>query len=433
MIIWRDPGDVRPTPGGRAVAIGAFDGVHLGHQAVLRVVHDLAGARGLTSTVLTFDRHPAEVVRPGSAPKLLTTLDQKLELLEATGAVDEVLVLPFDETRSKEPAEDFVSEVLAGVLDTRLVVVGDDFHFGYRRHGDVPLLKRMGAELGFEVLGYGLISSPESEGAPDGGVPYSSTQARELLAHGDVERAAAILGRPHEVRGRVEHGDERGRELGFPTANVAVPERICLPLDGVFSGTYIGEDDVERLGRDLARPAPDLLRRVRDAAARGAHPRLRGRPLRAAGARAVPSPAARPGAVRLGGRPHRPDDKRRRGGPGTGLNASAGGTAARGACGSVTFRPVPGEGSNARMPDKAATISDNKLHDSDTGSAEVQIALLTERIRHLTEHMKVHKKDFHSQRGLLMLVGRRRRMLDYLRRNDVERYRALIAKLGIRR
>ena len=247
MIIWRDPADVQPTPGGRAVAIGAFDGVHLGHQAVLRVVHDLAGARGLTSTVLTFDRHPAEVVRPGSAPKLLTTLDQKLELLEATGAVDEVLVLPFDETRSKEPAEDFVSEVLAGVLDTRLVVVGDDFHFGYKRHGDVPLLKRMGAELGFEVLGYGLISSPESEAAPDGGVPYSSTQARELLAHGDVERAAAILGRPHEVRGRVEHGDERGRELGFPTANVAVPERICLPLDGVFSGTYIGEDEVERL------------------------------------------------------------------------------------------------------------------------------------------------------------------------------------------
>lgn len=247
MIIWRDLGEVLPTPGGRAVAIGAFDGVHVGHQAVLHVVHDLARARGLTSTVLTFDRHPAEVVRPGSAPKLLMTLDQKLELLEATGTVDECLLLPFDETRSKEPAEDFVSEVLAGVLDTRLVVVGDDFHFGYRRHGDVPLLKRMGVELGFEVLGYGLIASPESEAAPDGGVPYSSTRARELLARGDVERAAGILGRPHEVRGVVERGDQRGRELGFPTANVAVPERICLPADGVFSGTYLGEDGVEHL------------------------------------------------------------------------------------------------------------------------------------------------------------------------------------------
>ena len=85
------------------------------------------------------------------------------------------------------------------------------------------------------------------------------------------------------------------------------------------------------------------------------------------------------------------------------------------------------------MPDKTATITEHRLHETDTGSAEVQIAILTERIRHLTEHMKVHKKDFHSQRGLLMLVGRRRRLLDYLRRNDVERYRSIIAKLGIRR
>jgi len=249
VIIWRDPGEVAAPAdgsGGRAIAIGAFDGVHLGHQAVLRVVHDLARVRQLSPTVLTFDRHPAEVVRPGSAPKLLTTLDQKLELLEATGAIDECLVLAFDEARSKEPAEDFVGELLAGVLGARLVVVGADFHFGYRRHGDVALLQRMGGELGFEVLGYGLVASPESEHAPDGGVPYSSTQARALLARGEVERAAAILGRPHEVRGRVQRGDRRGHELGFPTANVAVPERICLPADGVYSGTYVGADRVER-------------------------------------------------------------------------------------------------------------------------------------------------------------------------------------------
>ncbi len=244
MIIFRDPGEVGPAAG-RAVTIGAFDGVHLGHRAVLRLVHDLAHARGLTSTVLTFDRHPAEVVRPGSAPKLLTTLDEKLELLDATGAVDECLVLSFDETRSKEPAEDFVSEILAGVLRARLVVVGDDFHFGYRRHGDVPLLKRMGTELGFEVLGLGLVASRETD-EPGDAVPYSSTRARSLLASGDVEGAAAILGRPHEARGTVEHGDRRGRELGFPTANVAVPERICLPTDGVYAGTYLGDDGIER-------------------------------------------------------------------------------------------------------------------------------------------------------------------------------------------
>jgi small subunit ribosomal protein S15 len=85
------------------------------------------------------------------------------------------------------------------------------------------------------------------------------------------------------------------------------------------------------------------------------------------------------------------------------------------------------------MPDKAATINEHRRDESDTGSPEVQIALLTDRIRHLTEHMRVHKKDFHSQRGLLMLVGRRRRLLDYLRRKDVDRYLALIAKLGLRR
>ncbi|MDQ1380646.1 MAG: riboflavin kinase / adenylyltransferase, partial [Actinomycetota bacterium] len=140
MKIYRDPTEIPRNGPGRAVTIGAFDGVHLGHQAVLRLVRELALARGLSATVLTFDRHPAEVVRPGSAPKLLTTLEQKLELLEATGAVDECLVLPFDAARSKEPAEQFVEELLSSALHARLVVVGADFHFGYRRHGDVPLL-----------------------------------------------------------------------------------------------------------------------------------------------------------------------------------------------------------------------------------------------------------------------------------------------------
>jgi riboflavin kinase/FMN adenylyltransferase len=240
--IFLDPADVLTEPGERAVAIGAFDGVHLGHQAVLRLVRDLARARGLIATVCTFDRHPAEVVRPKSAPKLLTTLEQKLELLEATGAVDEVFVLTFDESRSKEPAEQFVEEILASVLHARLVVVGSDFHFGYRRHGDVPLLQRMGAELGFETIGLGLVAPDD----PAAVTPYSSTGVRELLGAGDVRGAAAILGRPHEVRGPVEHGDGRGRGLGFPTANVSVPERIALPVEGVYAGTFSAADGVER-------------------------------------------------------------------------------------------------------------------------------------------------------------------------------------------
>jgi riboflavin kinase / FMN adenylyltransferase len=228
---------------GAVVTIGAYDGVHLGHQAVLRLVRELADARGFEAALVTFDRHPAEVVRPESAPRLLTTLDQRLELLDATGDLDLCWVLTFDEARSKEAAEDFVREVLVDGIGARLVVVGADFHFGHRRGGNVPLLERMGAELGFEVLGLGLVAV---EGDPTA-VPYSSTRIRELLAKGDVAEAARLLGRPHEVRGVVERGDQRGAEhLGMPTANLTVPERICLPADGVYAGTFVAEDGVER-------------------------------------------------------------------------------------------------------------------------------------------------------------------------------------------
>ena len=228
---------------GAVVTIGAYDGVHLGHQAVLRLVRELADARGFEAARVTFDRHPAEVVRPESAPRLLTTLDQRLELLDATGDLDLCWVLTFDEARSKEAAEDFVREVLVDGIGARLVVVGADFHFGHRRGGNVPLLERMGAELGFEVLGLGLVAVEGDATA----VPYSSTRIRELLAKGGVAEAARLLGRPHEVRGVVERGDQRGAEhLGMPTANLTVPERICLPADGVYAGTFVAEDGVER-------------------------------------------------------------------------------------------------------------------------------------------------------------------------------------------
>ncbi len=223
-----------------AVTIGAYDGVHRGHHAVLRLVHDLAAARDLACVVVTFDRHPAEIVRPESAPKLLTTLDQKLELLADTGLADACLVIQFDDRRSKETAPEFVHEVLADSLHAKLVVVGADFHFGYRRGGNVALLEGMGADLGFEVIGLGLVKERPGE------APFSSTRVRELLAAGDVEQAANVLGRHHEVRGIVEPGDRRGRELGFPTANVAVPERCCLPADGVYAGTLVDAAAVER-------------------------------------------------------------------------------------------------------------------------------------------------------------------------------------------
>jgi riboflavin kinase/FMN adenylyltransferase len=242
MRVVRNLEDVTRVSDGSVVTIGAYDGVHRGHQRVLHLVRELATARGLDAAVVTFDRHPAQVVRPESAPNLLTSLDQKLELLDATGDVDLCCVLTFDEQRSHETAEEFVTEVLVERLRARLVVVGKDFHFGYKRGGNVDLLERMGAELGFEVIGFGLVAV---EGDPAGTI-YSSTRIRELLAEGNVAEAARLLGRPHEVRGTVIEGDRRGRELGFPTANLAVPGEICLPADGIYAGTFIAGDDAAR-------------------------------------------------------------------------------------------------------------------------------------------------------------------------------------------
>jgi riboflavin kinase/FMN adenylyltransferase len=220
--------------------------VHRGHREVIRQVRALAAERGLQSAVVTFDRHPASVVRPESAPLLLTDLDQKLELLASTG-VDHTLVVHFDRARSLEPAEEFVTEVLVGRLGTRAVVVGDDFHFGHRRTGNVALLRSMGAELGFDVRGIELVGV-DGTPAPDADDRVSSTAIRAALAAGDLDVANTMLGRPHEVRGVVRHGDERARELGFRTANVDVPADICLPADGIYAGWYLRPDG-------LARPA----------------------------------------------------------------------------------------------------------------------------------------------------------------------------------
>jgi riboflavin kinase/FMN adenylyltransferase len=224
------PGNGKPA----AVTIGAYDGVHLGHRALLRDLARRAEAAGLPTVVVTFDRHPASVVRPESAPKQLTGLEQKLELLASCG-VDRTLVIPFDAERAQESAEDFVQEVLVDELAARLVVVGEDFHFGHGRRGNVELLRRLGRDAGFEVTGVGLTGA--------GTEPVSSTRIRGLLSRGDVEEAARLLARPHEVRGPVVHGDGRGGpELGFPTANLAVPDDIVLPADGVYAGHYVRPD-----------------------------------------------------------------------------------------------------------------------------------------------------------------------------------------------
>ena len=226
----------RPPIHGTVATIGAYDGVHLGHQAVIAEVRRRAAQIGARSAVVTFDRHPAAVVRPESAPRLLTGIDQKLELLAATG-VDATVVVPFDEQASTESAEGFVERVLVGCLGVRTVVVGEDFHFGHQRRGNVALLRAMGEQHGFDVDGLRLV--PRVDGVDE---PVSSTAIRRALAGGQVEVAARLLGRPFEVRGAVVRGDQRGRQLGFPTANVEVPSAMALPADGVYAGVYVRPD-----------------------------------------------------------------------------------------------------------------------------------------------------------------------------------------------
>ena len=214
------------------ITIGAYDGVHRGHRAVIAQVRELARSLDCQSVVVTFDRHPASVVRPESAPKLLTDSDQKLELLAETG-VDVTCVVKFDEAKAQMTAEDFARSVLSDGLNTKVVVVGEDFHFGHRRQGNVETLRKLGAELGFRVEPITLIERPDGVSEP-----VSSTAIRRALAGGQVEVATELLGRTYEVRGEVVRGDQRGRTIGFPTANIAVPQAMCLPADGVYAGRF---------------------------------------------------------------------------------------------------------------------------------------------------------------------------------------------------
>ncbi len=218
------------------VTIGAYDGVHRGHQAVIEQVRQQAEILDARSVVVTFDRHPASIVRPESAPLLLTDIDQKLELLASTG-LDATCIVKFDENSSREAPNDFVKRVLVDGLSAKRVIIGEDFHFGYKRGGNVALLRELGPKFDFDVTPIELIS--RGDGVDE---PVSSTAIRRALAGGQVELATQLLGHHFEVRGVVVHGDERGRAIGFPTANIEVPNQICIPADGVYAGVFVRQD-----------------------------------------------------------------------------------------------------------------------------------------------------------------------------------------------
>jgi riboflavin kinase/FMN adenylyltransferase len=214
------------------VTIGAYDGVHFGHRAVIAQVVSRAQELQQQSVVVTFDRHPMSVVRPLQAPKLLSTYEQKLELLEETG-IDTVVVVPFTPELAHETPVDFVTRVLVGGLKVSTIIVGSDFHFGHMRQGNVTMLREMGERHDFVVEPVVLV--PRNDGVDE---PVSSTAIRRALAGGEIDKATNMLGRFHEVRGVVVGGDKRGRTIGFPTANVEVPETTCLPANGVYAALY---------------------------------------------------------------------------------------------------------------------------------------------------------------------------------------------------
>ncbi|MGO4859159.1 bifunctional riboflavin kinase/FAD synthetase [Arthrobacter sp. 2MCAF14] len=240
--IWNDPTEVPEDFGPSVVTIGNFDGVHRGHQQVLTQLLRTAEQHGAQSVVVTFDPHPALVHRPDSAPELLMGLQDKLDALADTG-VDAVLVMKYNLTLAAMTPEEFVVKVLLDGLHAAHVVVGHDLRFGVGNSGDVGTMQELGRELGF---GVNVVNEFGAEGFPvhdDGGTDRrcSSTWVREALAEGDVETAAAVLGRPHRMRGEVVHGAARGRALGFPTANLDHGATGYVPADGIYAGWLVDE------------------------------------------------------------------------------------------------------------------------------------------------------------------------------------------------
>ncbi|HWR76282.1 MAG TPA: bifunctional riboflavin kinase/FAD synthetase [Thiobacillus sp.] len=213
-----------------AVTIGNFDGLHLGHQAMLARLQDVAQARGLPSCVLSFEPHPREFFTPEQAPARLSSLREKAECLQRQG-IDRLHVFRFDRAFSALSAEAFIEQVLGRTLQARYVLVGDDFRYGAKRAGDFALLETLGQSLGFDAE-----FLPTVEVA---GERASSTAVRSALAAGELEHAARLLGRPYSISGRVVHGDKLGRDIGFPTANIQLKHNRP-PLLGIFAVELYG-------------------------------------------------------------------------------------------------------------------------------------------------------------------------------------------------
>ncbi len=241
---WFEVGEVPQGLGPTVVTLGNFDGVHRGHREVLARVVSEATERGATPVAVTFDPHPVAVLYPERAPAAVMSLGQRLDALETVG-LGATLVIEFTHEFAQQTPEQFVESVFVHALHAAAVVVGKDTRFGVRNSGDVETLRTLGRTHGFEVI------TLEDVGDGDERARWSSTQLRAELLDGSVEHAAEILGRPHVVSGTVVHGDHRGRELGYPTANLSQDHEGLVPSDGVYAGWL--------LRRDLPADAPDRI------------------------------------------------------------------------------------------------------------------------------------------------------------------------------
>jgi riboflavin kinase/FMN adenylyltransferase len=245
---WLSLKDVPDDIGPSVVTIGNFDGVHRGHQAVLARLTARAAAVGGVSVVITFDPHPLAVLAPERAPVPVSSIDQRCVALAELG-VDAVLVLAFTKEFAAWSPERFVRDVLVDSLHARVVVVGEDTRFGHRNSGDVNTLRELGTGFGFEVDALSDLGATAGLPSP-GERRWSSSWVRELLSTGQVDQAAGVLGRYHRVTGTVVHGDHRGRELGYPTANLSQGSEGVIPADGVYAGWLVrvnrAESDPER-------------------------------------------------------------------------------------------------------------------------------------------------------------------------------------------
>ena len=235
MIVFRDPAQIPADFGRSVVAIGKFDGVHAGHRAVIRRLKEEAAASGARAVAVTFDRNPLAVLRPDRCHENVVTVERKLELLGELD-LDATLLLTFDEDLAARSAEAFVADILVAALRVSTVLVGEDFRFGRGGAGDPELLRALGPQHGFTVHVVDDVYLPGSDRR------VSSTWIRELLIEGDVATAARILGRNVDVRGEVVHGLKRGRELGFPTANLSTIVDAFVPADGVYAGWLVDHD-----------------------------------------------------------------------------------------------------------------------------------------------------------------------------------------------